>query len=870
MTMTANPVRTSLLRRFGPILLALGGLVVLLVSIGVVSVRQATLLQNERVSVRHSLSMVETLEAIGIAVRDAETGQRGYLLTGKPAYLLPHDDAVARLPSLRAELRRLTRDDQHQRALDRALDPVVDAKLAELAETIRLRRAFDEAAARRVVLSDVGQRLMVRITATLEQMHAEEKRRLQQRRRVIDRTLIVMDLLSLGGFVTGAAALGFAGLVLRRFVTRLQESEATFRLLAEHAEDVVARVNADGTLRYVSPSVERILGVRPAELIGSAIPSLIHPDDQESVRRSVRRMLTGVIEQEAMSFRVIGADGGEVWLESTRRLLRDPASGAIDGFVSVSRDISGRRRHEAELEARAQDLATTNTQLERMSRHLAKAKILADQASLAKSRFLASMSHELRTPLNAILGYAQLLRNEGRFEPVQSARLDAMLEAGQHLLDMINRVLDLSEIEAASVELKVAEVDPRDVAETCLNVVRGIAAAKGLALDMQAAAGTPTRLAADPTRLRQILLNLLGNAVKFTEQGRVTLRLHAPADTMLRFEVLDTGPGVPADTRHLLFNDFKRLNAGIDPVEGTGLGLAISARLAALMGGRIEYEDRPDGGSVFSLELPVVAPDAVAATKAIEASARPARSLRVLVVDDMPMNRDIAGSFLRAAGHAVTCAETGAEAIEAAGAADYDIVLMDVRMPGMSGLEATRRIRRLPGARGRVRVLALTAQAFAEQIEDCRRAGMDDHLVKPFAQDALLAAVARLTEPQAGGASDRADASVCDRAAFEQVTALLPPGAVATYLQVLVERGERLRSRLQDGGEASMVELAEAAHILAGSAGMFGFHRLTESAKHFEKATLDASAAWPRHAKELSDTLEASLAEMHRLKPALT
>jgi CheY-like chemotaxis protein len=264
----------------------------------------------------------------------------------------------------------------------------------------------------------------------------------------------------------------------------------------------------------------------------------------------------------------------------------------------------------------------------------------------------------------------------------------------------------------------------------------------------------PGRVRADAQRLRQILVNLLGNAVKFTKQGGIALRLRSVADgTRLRFEVADTGLGVPAAQRHHLFQEFDRI--GVDdaaPVEGAGLGLSVSSRLAAWMGGGMGHEDNPAGGSVFWLELPLVAcaaaalpPAAVegpAAPVGPEGSAAP-HSLSVLVVDDIAMNRDIAAAFLRAAGHLVVCAAGGAEAVGLAAARDFDVILMDVRMPEVDGLEATRRIRAMAGARGRVMIVALTAQAFSEQVAICRAAGMDDHLAKPFSPDSLLESVTR-------------------------------------------------------------------------------------------------------------------------------
>ena len=383
---------------------------------------------------------------------------------------------------------------------------------------------------------------------------------------------------------------------------------------------------------------------------------------------------------------------------------------------------------------------------------LASARDAAQRASDAKSRFLAGMSHELRTPLNGILGYAQLLNLEGGLNATQSARVDVMLGSGKHLLQMITRVLDLSEIEAERVELNAVAFDVQAVAEACLDVIRPAAEMKGLVLSIALGADMQTQLFADPTRLRQILLNLLGNAAKFTKQGKIELRLRPLADgTLLRIEVADTGGGIPIEQRRRLFHEFGRLDTDATrAAEGVGLGLALSARLAKVMGGSVGHDDNPGGGSVFWLELPLntqaESRDAITAA-ANGQNAHPAPSatlaLRVLVVDDVLTNQDIAASFLRIAGHEVTCAGGGAEAVAMVASEDFDVVLMDVRMPQMDGLEATRRIRGLEGPRGQVPVVALTAQAFTGQVQECRDAGMDGHVAKPFDMDTLIAAVAR-------------------------------------------------------------------------------------------------------------------------------
>jgi CheY-like chemotaxis protein/HPt (histidine-containing phosphotransfer) domain-containing protein len=502
-------------------------------------------------------------------------------------------------------------------------------------------------------------------------------------------------------------------------------------------------------------------------------------------------------------------------------------------------------------------------------------------------------AHELRTPLNGILGYARLLNMEGGLNDTQAMRVDAMLAAGRHLLHMVSRVLDLSEIEAERLELQNELIDVQSVAAACIELVRPDAEQKRLVLSLDASAGAPRHIVADAMRLQQILVNLLGNAVKFTSAGSVAVRvLPVPDDCGVRIEVADTGPGIPADQRARLFQDFARLdNAATRGAEGAGLGLALSARLAAFMDGRMGLEDRPGGGSIFWLELPTTnAGAALAMAPGVAGLPAPdgegesegeSRAMTILVVDDILMNRDIAGSILAAAGHHVTCVEGGAEAITAVAATGFDVVLMDVRMPEMDGLEATRRIRALEGPHRHVPILALTAQAFTEQIAECRRAGMNGHLGKPFDADSLLAAVVRAAAAH-GAAAHAPEAAqapgpkpvlgeelpIFDPEGYERTAAFLAPGKIALYLRTLADSGEALLHELRapDALAQNGPELAEKAHALASSAGNLGFARVATLSRRFEYAVKRGAAEARDLAAGLEAALEATLHDMeHRI-----
>ncbi|WP_158923269.1 hybrid sensor histidine kinase/response regulator [Acidisphaera sp. S103] len=365
------------------------------------------------------------------------------------------------------------------------------------------------------------------------------------------------------------------------------------------------------------------------------------------------------------------------------------------------------------------------------------AKEAAEHANQAKTRFVAMVTHELRTPLNGILGYAQLLRIEPGLSPRQDAHVGAMMQAGRHLLEMIERVLDFASIESGRMELHPVEVSVRDLTEGCVAFISPMATKRALSLRVVNAHDAPRQIVTDPSRLRQVLLNLLGNAVKYTDAGSVELRLLTGAvPNGLRIEVADTGRGIDEASRDRLFQDFERLEAATS-VEGTGLGLAIAARIIRLMGGTINHASNPGGGSLFWFELPPGELALPAPPEPAEAASSSSRR-HVLLVDDIKINRDIIGAFLDAAGHEAVMAEGGQEAIQLATERQFDVILMDVRMPKIDGLEATRRIRTLPGAQGQVPILALTAYTFPDQVAQCRDAGMDGHLPKPVDYQTLI------------------------------------------------------------------------------------------------------------------------------------
>jgi signal transduction histidine kinase/ActR/RegA family two-component response regulator len=430
---------------------------------------------------------------------------------------------------------------------------------------------------------------------------------------------------------------------------------------------------------------------------------------------------------------------------------------AVIAHAAISVSISARAYNR--LLKATRDLEVERDLAEQARIQMSQAKEAAEAASRAKSAFLATMSHEIRTPLNGVLGMAQAMSSEPRLPTRQRQRLDIIRQSGEALLSLLNDILDLSKVEAGKLELEEVEFDLAELASGAQKAFTGAAERKGLAFRLAVSEAADGLYRGDPTRIRQVLFNLISNALKFTETGEVAVEI-SRQDQTVRIAVSDTGIGIAPEHLARLFSKFEQADASTTRrFGGAGLGLSICRELVQLMGGAIGVESREGQGSCFAVDLPLDrlgAPRGQALTCEAAAPGE-AGSLRVLAAEDNHVNQMVLKTLLAQIGVEPTLVETGLEAVAAWDAGSFDLVLMDIQMPQMDGVAAAREIRRREALRGRPRtpIVALTANAMSHQVADYLAAGMDDHLAKPIDVTRLFEVVAQAGQTSATASSER-------------------------------------------------------------------------------------------------------------------
>jgi PAS domain S-box-containing protein len=637
-----------------------------------------------------------------------------------------------------------------------------------------------------------------------------------------------------------------------RLTEELRERERQFATLAGNIDGVMfrARVGQPVIVEYYSPGIERQVGIPAHELIGK--PSigiqLMHADDKARYLRTMNVALTQRRSYE-VEFRMALPNGRVIWILERGSATEFDAKGVpviVEGF---SIDISARKEAEEAIAA---------------------ARDAAEAANRAKSEFLAMMTHEIRTPMNGVLGMTSVLLDSGLTQP-QTRHAETIRESAEGLLRIINDVLDFSKLDAGALAIEAKAFDLHALFRHIEDVLAPKARAKGIAFGVGIDAVVPRFVRADAGRIRQVLFNLAGNAVKFTEAGFVAIRVsarEANGAQLLDVRIADTGIGIAGDRIGRLFQSFEQADASISRrFGGTGLGLAISRKLVERMGGEIGVESESGMGSTFWFEIPVdVAQNGemalpVADTTAVDEAVAALKALghdpRVLVVEDNATNRVVATSFLNQYGIAHDVAVSGYEAIAAVKRQRYDVVLMDVHMPDMDGLEAARAIRALSSEAARVPIVALTANAFHDDIERCRAAGMNAHLGKPFRKEDLILAIGAAVqkrsvfEVRAGGsaAPDAAldwDAIERFRAdSGEEMFRLL----IDTYVAETAEKLKRLSALVSSGSTSG--EALRLAHTLKSSSALAGAAAISRCCARIEAKLADQAGVSHEDARAL-------------------
>ncbi|MBI5279666.1 MAG: PAS domain S-box protein [Burkholderiales bacterium] len=605
---------------------------------------------------------------------------------------------------------------------------------------------------------------------------------------------------------------------------RLRDQQFYTRSLIESSIDALMTTDPSGIITDVNKQMEALTGCTRDELIGAPFKNYF--TDPERAEAAIKLVLS---EKKVSNYEltVRALDGTETVVSYNATTIYDRGR-TLQGVFAAARDVTQSKQLEAALQ---------------------QAKAMAETASSAKSDFLASMSHEIRTPMNAIVGIADLLAKTP-LTPQQDKYVQIFRRAGDNLLNLINDILDLSKVEASQLDLEHTVFSLADVIEKVREMVAVRASEKGLALVCEVAPEVPADLVGDPTRLRQVLLNLLGNAIKFTESGQVALRVTpapgTPTPGMLRFAIADTGIGIAGEKIGAVFEQFTQADSSTTrKYGGSGLGLTISKRLVELMGGQISVDSAVGKGSEFSFTVPFAVWQGAARRAAVAVDAGPGPALPaldILLVEDSQDNRTITLAYLQHTPYRIEVAENGAVAFEKFTAGRYHLVLMDRQMPVMDGLAATRKIREweADNQRAPTPIVAVTASALMGDREKCLAAGCTAFLTKPIKQSVLLDAIRDHSSAHSDAIVVRMDPLLAD--------------LVPEFLQHRREDVLTMRAALEGGDFATVGRLG---HGMRGSGGGFGFQAITDIGMALEMAAGDCDrAASQQWLGELSSFLD--------------
>jgi PAS domain S-box-containing protein len=636
--------------------------------------------------------------------------------------------------------------------------------------------------------------------------------------------------------IDGNDELARTAAAFNRMSMELKEDREKQNAILRSALDSIISIDEHGHILEFNQAAEVTFGYRRAEILGKPMKDVIIPPSRRAAhdKGMARYLATGEspIMDKRIQVTAMRADGTEFPAELAVTAVEIDSKKLFTAFM---RDISERIRSDSALKT---------------------AKEAAESANMAKTRFLANMSHEIRTPLNALLGFLGLLREQANITEEQHTWITTAQQSGASLMHLINETLDFSRIETGRVVLEPHDFDIRELVNSTMTLLAPKAAAKSLEFTAKIADHLPGRIHEDSARLRQVLINLLDNAIKYTDSGSIELTLERTQhkdQPHLYFSITDTGRGIPKSEHDVVFSEFTRLVESGSMISGSGLGLSISRRLVELMGGSIDFESGDNGGTRFWLMIPLHAArnkETPLAPSYCEGSCPRLQKSRILLADDSPANQMLAVAMLQSSGCSIDTVSNGLEALAAVRNLPYDLVLMDIAMPEMDGLEATDAIRALPGDRGKIPVIAMTAHAIVGDREKFMAAGMSDYLPKPVTKEQLYETLCKwlplrtmdvdtdTKETTVDQTTSQAlDTTVFDQLARDTSEEILPL-MLEAFCRETRGRIENL-GQLDKGDALDADQLQREAHTLKSTAATFGATELNRIARDVEAACRD-------------------------------
>jgi PAS domain S-box-containing protein len=704
--------------------------------------------------VEHSGTVLQRIDDVAIDSSRSVMARRDYVVAGDAELLANAKELDAKVFRSLAAVRSLVADNPRQRERCESLAELFHQRIADLDVSVKRRQTEG-----RGTESMEGLVLANRIQGLRDEMDAEEDRLLRERDALVRRQMTRTQAGESAGILLSIfILLSLFGRLRREIAQRqesergLAESETFLRSIVEHIPDMIFVKDAAG-LRYerINRAGEELLGIEREDLLHKADSDFLPADQAAVFRARDRETLKRGVPVDTPEER-IETKKGQRWLH-TKTVPIVNERGEPKHLLGISEDITERREAAAALKSATKATEAANVELR-------EARGVADAANRAKSDFLSSMSHELRTPLSAIFGFAQLLQRDKK-EPISDRhreRVDQILNGGRHLLRLIDDILDLSRIEAGSLSMSIAPVDVVEVLSEVTTTLGPMAARNGIRMDVEALQGHPSTVAADRTRFAQILMNFGSNAIKYNRpSGRVTFVVSAPTPGYLRVGVRDNGFGIPVEQQDKLFQPFQRAGQECGPIEGTGIGLVITKRLAELMHGSVGFRSVPGDGSEFWVDTPIHVGEALPSAQGGVGGSLSDRPLGevprlILYIEDNPANvtfmRDLVGSYENIE---LITAPTAERGLDLARKHHPDVIIMDIYLPGMTGIDALHDLRARHETND-IPVIALTAAASKHDNQRGLQAGFDRYLTKPVQVDELLRALEGVLAPSGDGA----------------------------------------------------------------------------------------------------------------------